>query len=149
MLKCDSIKLLCNFIEITLRQGSSPVNLLHISELLFIGTPLEGCFCIEAFHNPPHKSTCDVLRDLVPFVQFKNVKNTHGGVLLWVKLQATTSNTPPWMFFTFFKLYKWYQIAQGITYKDLSSWRYIFEIYIFYVKFPAVPDSKWRAIITL
>ena len=71
MLKCDSIKLLCNFIEITLRQGSSPVNLLHISELLFIGTPLEGCFCIEAFHNPPHKSTCDVLRDLVPFVQFK------------------------------------------------------------------------------
>ena len=28
---------------------------------------------------------CDALRDLVPFVQFKNVKNTHGGV---VKLQA-------------------------------------------------------------
>ena len=28
------------------------------------------------------------LRDLVPFVQFKNVKNTHGGVLLLVKLQA-------------------------------------------------------------
>ena len=31
----------------------------------------------------------------------KNVKNTHGGVLL---------------FFTFFNLYKWYQIAQRITY---------------------------------
>ena len=28
----------------------------------------------------------------------------------------TKSNTPPWMFFTFFKLYKWYQIAQRITY---------------------------------
>ena len=28
------------------------------------------------------------LRDLVPFLQFKNVKNTHGGVLLLVKLQA-------------------------------------------------------------
>ena len=28
---------------------------------------------------------CDVLRDLVPFVQLKNVKNT-----------------PPWVFFTFF-----------------------------------------------
>ena len=28
------------------------------------------------------------LRDLVPFVQFKNAKNTHGGVLLLVKLQA-------------------------------------------------------------
>ena len=25
-------------------------------------------------------------RDLVPFVQFKNLKNTHGGVLLLVKL---------------------------------------------------------------
>ena len=30
----------------------------------------------------------DVFRDLVPFVQFKNVKNTHGGVLLLVNLQA-------------------------------------------------------------
>ena len=29
----------------------------------------------------------DVLRDLVPFVQFKNVKNSHGGVLLLLKLQ--------------------------------------------------------------
>ena len=27
---------------------------------------------------------CDELRDLVTFVQFKNVKNTHGGVLLLV-----------------------------------------------------------------
>ena len=46
----------------------------------------------------------------------KNVKNTHGGMLLLVKLQAeacnyTKSNTPPWKFFTFFKLYEWYQIA--------------------------------------
>ena len=32
---------------------------------------------------------------------FKNVKNTHGGVLLL-------------SFFTSFKLYKWYQIAQNI-----------------------------------
>ena len=50
----------------------------------------------------------------------KNIKNTHGGMLLLVKLQAkacnvTKSNTPPWMFCTFFKLYKWYQIAQRIT----------------------------------
>ena len=35
---------------------------------------------------------------------FKNVKNTHGGVLILVKLQAEV-----WMFFTFFKLYKCYQ----------------------------------------
>ena len=51
----------------------------------------------------------------------KSIKNTHGGVLLLVKLQPkvcnfTKSNTPPWLLFTFFKLYKWYQIAQSITY---------------------------------
>ena len=27
----------------------------------------------------------------------------------------TKINIPPWVFFTFFKLYKWYQIAQHIT----------------------------------
>ena len=31
---------------------------------------------------------CDVLRNLVPRVQFKKRENTHGGVLLSVKLQA-------------------------------------------------------------
>ena len=41
-------------------------------------------------------------------------------MLLLVKLQAesskfTTSNTPPWMFFTFFKLHKWYQIGQSVS----------------------------------
>ena len=40
--------------------------------------------------------------------QFKNVKNTHGGMLLLVKLQAeawncTKSNTPPWVFSRFLK----------------------------------------------
>ena len=45
----------------------------------------------------------------------KNLKITHGGVLLLVKLRAKAtiipkSNTHPWMFLTFFKLYKWYQI---------------------------------------
>ena len=38
----------------------------------------------------------------------KNVKNTYGGMLLLVKLQAK-SNTPQWLFFTFLKLCKWYQ----------------------------------------
>ena len=43
--------------------------------------------------NPNQTSpmqTCDVLCDLVPFVQFnlKNTKNTHGRVLLLAKLQA-------------------------------------------------------------
>ena len=40
---------------------------------------------------------------------FKNVKNNHWGEL-------TKSNTPPWVFFKFLKLYKWCQIVQYITY---------------------------------
>ena len=28
----------------------------------------------------------------------------------------TKSNTPPWVFFTFFKLRKWYEIAQNVSY---------------------------------
>ena len=31
----------------------------------------------------------DALRDLVPFVQLKNVKNTHGWVLLLLKLSKS------------------------------------------------------------
>ena len=38
---------------------------------------------------------------------FKNAKNSHGGVLI--------CNTLPCVFFTFFKLYEWYQIAQSTT----------------------------------
>ena len=59
------------------------------------------------------------------------MKNTQEGVLLLVKLQAksvlegvlllvacnfTKGDTPPWVFFTFFKLRKSYQIVQRITY---------------------------------
>ena len=51
---------------------------------------------------------------------FKNVKNTCREVLLLVKLKAkaknfTKSNTPPLVFFTFFTLYKRYQIAQSVS----------------------------------
>ena len=49
----------------------------------------------------------------------KNVKITHGGGLLLVKalvFNFNNSNTPQWEFFTFFKLYKWHQMAQPITY---------------------------------
>ena len=35
----------------------------------------------------------DALRDFVLLAQFKNVKNTHGGVLLLVKLQVSDSST--------------------------------------------------------
>ena len=36
---------------------------------------------------------CDALRDLVSFVQFKKRENTHGGVLLLVKLEEAKSAT--------------------------------------------------------
>ena len=38
--------------------------------------------------------TCYVLQDLVPYVQFNNMKNNHVGVLLLVKLQAFFSQEP-------------------------------------------------------
>ena len=50
---------------------------------------------------------CDVLRDLVPFVQFQK-REKHR----W----RSVTFTPPSVFFTFLKLYIWYQIAQNITY---------------------------------
>ena len=65
---------------------------------------------------------CVALRDLVPFVLFKKrKKHPWRSVNFSVKLQAeaynfTNINTPPCVFFTFLKLYKWYQIAQCITY---------------------------------
>ena len=46
------------------------------------------------------------LRDLVAFSQFKKRE----------KHPWRSVNTPPWVFFTFFKLYKCYQTAQRITY---------------------------------
>ena len=68
----------------------------------------------------------------------KNVKNTHEGMLLLVKLQSKTCNflkssTPPWVFLTNFKLCKWYKIEQNnvknihegvllLLYHDLFSW---------------------------
>ena len=55
---------------------------------------------------------CGALRDLVPFVQFeKREKHPCRSV--------TKINTPPWVLSTFLKLYKWYQIAQRITYAKL------------------------------
>ena len=51
----------------------------------------------------------------------KNVENTHGGVLLLLKLKVAASNftksiTPPWVFSLFFKLYKFYLISQSTSY---------------------------------
>ena len=37
----------------------------------------------------------------------------------------TKINTPPWVFFRFFKLYKWYQIVQRTTYNELNYYCYL------------------------
>ena len=46
--------------------------------------------------------------------------------LLWCICNFTKSNTPSWVFFTFFKLYKWYQNAHRITYVSQS----IYELWV-------------------
>ena len=54
-----------------------------------------------------------MLRDLVSFVQFQKHEK-HAWRLL--ACNFTKSKPSPWVFFTFFKLYKCYQISQRITY---------------------------------
>ena len=48
---------------------------------------------------------CGALRDLLPFVQFKKREKYP-----WRSVNFS-------VFFTFFKLHKWYQIAQRITFR--------------------------------
>ena len=62
-----------------------------------------------------NKLICDVLCDFVVFAQFKK-REKHP----WRSVTFSKSNTPPWVLFTFFKLYKWYQIEQNITYIEFS-----------------------------
>ena len=80
--------------------------------LFIIISSLEGHSClkyIRCFARFARYHLCNL----------KNVKNIHGRMSPLVKLQAyfTKSNTLPYMFFTFLKLYKWCQIAQRITRK--------------------------------
>ena len=68
-------------------------------------------------HSNPNMMLCAIWYH---WSNLKNVKNTHGGVLLLVKFQTlvcnvTKSKTPRWVFFTFYKLYIMYQIAQIIN----------------------------------
>ena len=68
------------------------------------------------FHNRNFKyfQICGALRDWVPFVQFKKHEKHPRKSVNFSKVAGV--NTPPWVLFMFFKLYKWYQIAQGTTY---------------------------------
>ena len=93
----------------------------HLSCFVTVTATPQSRQTFASYISSAHVASKYVMRCAIcyPFHNFKNVKNTHGGVLLLVvKLQAnfSKSNTPPWTFFKFFKLYKRYQIAQLITY---------------------------------
>ena len=49
------------------------------------------------------KTVRDALLDLVLFAQFKKREEYP-----WRSVTFTKNITPPWVFFTFLKLYKWY-----------------------------------------
>ena len=62
---------------------------------------------------------------------FKKMKKPNGGVLLLVKFQTwactfTKSNTPLWVFFTFFKFPRWHSIAQNVSFELINDiWKMI------------------------
>ena len=67
----------------------------------FVKLLLRG-WCITAYNNMSYEMSCAIWYHLH---NLKTAKNTHGRVLLLVKLQASAPRV-------FFKLCKWYQIAQ-------------------------------------
>ena len=94
------------------------------SENLWLVNTFLSFFCFSFFKwnpsgsskNASHgNSMCGALHDLVPFVQFKK-QEKHPWRIVNFTCNFTKINIPPWVFFAFFKSYKWYQIAQRITY---------------------------------
>ena len=72
---------------------------------------------------------CGALRDSVPFVQFKKREKHSWRSVNFSKVAGFTKiNTPLWVFFTFLKLYKWYQIAQRITYTTVLFWNFVVSV---------------------
>ena len=76
---------------------------------------------------------CDALHNFEPCAQFTK-REKHPWRRVSLKPEAcnfTKNNTPPWVFFTFFKLYEWYQIAQSTTYLYFFC-KHILNLHIFY-----------------
>ena len=57
---------------------------------------------------------CDACAILVSFIQFKKREKQPWRIVA-KPCNFTKSDNCTWVFFTFFKLYKWYQIAQNIS----------------------------------
>ena len=62
--------------------------------------------------NLKNRTLCNALLDLVTFLQFRK-REKHQ----W----KTNGITLPWVFFTFFKLYKWHQTAQSVSYVEYGD----------------------------
>ena len=67
----------------------------------------------------------------------KNVKNAHGGLLIL---------TPPWIFFTFFKLHRWYQIARYTTLMFLSIYQSV-HLFIYSFIYLFIVASQFQCIV--
>ena len=73
------------------------------------------------FQKKSMKLICDDLCDLVPFVQFKRrekhpYRSDTFSKVTGFSLQIIKIINIPWVFSMFFKLCKWYQIVQSISF---------------------------------
>ena len=94
---------------------------------------------------------------LVPFLQFKKREKLPWRSVIFSKVanrsrHFTKSNAPPWIFFTFFKLCKWYQIAQSVIYNPIQHKTNSFRSSVprYFNTFPysaAVTTEYWKALI--
>ena len=75
--------------------------------------------------------TSDAFCNLVPFVQFKKCEKHPWRSVTFEACNFIKSNTPPWVFFTFSKLYKLHQIKQSVAYFFCHSFSCIQQMKIF------------------
>ena len=77
------------------------------------------------------------LQDLVPFVQLKKREKNHWRIVTYSEVAEllawnfTKSSTPPWVFFTFFELCKWYQIVENNTFSNKSRFKSLLDFFAF------------------
>ena len=85
-----------------------------------------GNRCIQCLNKRLYRRICGAVRIMVPFVQFEKREKyswrsvNFSRVAGW-SLHFSKINTPPWVFFTFFRLYKWYQNVPHLAIKVVFS----------------------------
>ena len=70
---------------------------------------------MTAHFSSEHEKS-ETLRQAEKEIKIQEIKTKEAMYKIAEACNFTKINTPPWVFFTFFKLYKWYQVAQRITY---------------------------------